>query len=59
MHCLCYLLQTASDALRRNHERNVSDVIQMLPNTLVGIDVNLKFDTYVAPPSSTSNTIND
>eukprot|EP00026_Physarum_polycephalum_P008431 Phypoly_transcript_08517.p1 GENE.Phypoly_transcript_08517~~Phypoly_transcript_08517.p1 ORF type:complete len:401 (+),score=48.01 Phypoly_transcript_08517:245-1447(+) len=38
----------ASDALQKNHERNVNDVIQMLPNTLVGIDVNLKFDNITS-----------
>jgi len=38
----------ASDDLQRNYERNLSDVIQMLPKTLVGIDVNLKFDNITS-----------
>jgi hypothetical protein len=37
-----------SDTLQKNYERNINDVIQMLPHTLVGIDVNLKFDTITS-----------
>lgn len=37
-------LQTRNAEMQNNYERNVADVIQMLPNTLIGIDVNLKFD---------------
>jgi hypothetical protein len=38
----------ASDDLQRNHERNLNDVIQMLPKTLIGIDVNVKFDSITS-----------